>query len=177
MRFLLANRILRAAGFGFQLDDIFLKLADRHLLQIERFQNGTWRLEIIGIDHGGSCKKARQGAWSVLYIAYACKLVEEEGMKIRHAVMVLALLLIAVPSFAAKDVTPAFPDAADSIKQPATRMNFNTPSVKSKVSEASFPEGKNSVKPLEKYSVSSPVKPKKPICVGTDCGCSSGKRR
>jgi hypothetical protein len=100
-------------------------------------------------------------------------------MKVLIATMALALLLASQPVLAsqtAQDV-PMFPDTADSIKQPRTRTNFNTYSFGHKENETTFPQGKNSFAPPTERVVSSAAKPKKPICVGNDCGCTSGKNR
>lgn len=101
-------------------------------------------------------------------------------MRVFAAVCVLALAFSASSPVGAASNNPAFPaypDAADSIKQPMSRMNFNQARQHSTASQQAYPRGPNNDGEPSNTSRASATKPKKAICVGIDCGCGSGREK
>lgn len=99
--------------------------------------------------------------------------VEEEDMRVLGFFAVAALLLACSEVWAAK----TYPNDMDDFhaKYPLSRTNINTRSSQPSVSQSDYPKGKNAHKPQSVKTVGAVSAPKKTVCVGSECGCMSGK--
>jgi hypothetical protein len=94
-------------------------------------------------------------------------------MRILGVLVALALLAAGMPACA----DPGLNDDSPSVYggKPLSRSNINRVDNSQSPGVSNFPQGKNSAVTVSRISAPSANEPKKPICVGNDCGCSSGR--
>ncbi len=90
-------------------------------------------------------------------------------------VVIAALMSVSSPVWATKTYPNDMNDFA--AKYPISRTNINPRSARTGASQDAFPQGKNAFKPMQTRTIAGANKPKKTVCVGNDCGCTSGKNR
>lgn len=92
----------------------------------------------------------------------------------------LVLLIAGITLFAGAPAgAKTYPNDMDafSAKFEKAQRNFNKRSTRKSGQNNEYPEGKNATQIPSQKVVSTPAVPQKTICVGNDCGCSSGKGR
>ena len=98
-------------------------------------------------------------------------------MQFRGVLLALTLSLLAAPAFAVHSGQDATASSTQSVgaQKAWGKPNINAGSNQSITNESAFPQGKNAVKIVPEKVISTPTRPKKTICVGADCGCTSAK--